>query len=217
MKPFAISHNLLPESATGAKYQAMLDKISDENVKIIVSTMALRSMQKAKYDPVNIGHFGLGSTYYCHFTSPIRRYPDLIIHRIIKRFLDNKLSSHMIEELKNFVVGASEQSSKREVDAAEAEREVDNMKRAEFMSQHLGEKFHAVINGVSDFGVFAYIPENTAEGLIRIENLKGDRYKYNEEMSIMVGKKGKIKMGDPIDVVVAGVNLRKAQIEFVCE
>ncbi|MDR0383928.1 MAG: VacB/RNase II family 3'-5' exoribonuclease [Christensenellaceae bacterium] len=214
LKPFAISHNLLPESATGQKYQSMLDGIKDENLKVIIGSLALRSMQKAKYNNENIGHFGLGAQFYCHFTSPIRRYPDLVIHRIIKTFFDNQLSSHKLELFKDFVITASEQSSKREIDAMEAEREVENMKRAEFMSGHIGETFNGVVNGITDFGIFVYLPENTAEGLLRIENIKNDKYKFNEEMQILIGKKGKIKMGDKIQVLVAGVNLRRAQIEF---
>lgn len=214
LTPFEIKQNIDFENPDGHAYQAMLDGIADDNIRTIVSTLALRSMQKAKYDPNCVGHFGLGSRYYCHFTSPIRRYPDLLIHRIIKMFLDSKLSSHKIEELKNFVAEASVQCSQTEIDAAEAEREVDNMKRAEYMQNHLGESFAGVVNGITDFGVFVYIPQNTAEGLVRIENLPADNYVFNENTMQLIGKKSKIRMGDPMVVTVIGVNLRKSKIEF---
>ncbi len=214
LTPFNINENINPENATGESYQKMLDGISDTNIKTIISTLALRSMQKARYDTECIGHFGLGSKFYCHFTSPIRRYPDLLIHRIIKMFLDSKLNSHKIEELKTYAEEASVQSSKTELDASEAEREVDNMKRAEYMHSRIGESFEGIVNGVTDFGIFVYIPANTAEGLVRIENLPADNYIYNEPTMQMIGKKQKIKMGDPITVTVISVNLRKSKIEF---
>jgi ribonuclease R len=173
-------------------------------------------MQKAKYAPDCIGHFGLGAKYYCHFTSPIRRYPDLVIHRIIKYFLNKNLSSHKIEELKEFVDRASVQSSKAEVAATEAEREVDNLKRAEFMQDKIGETFEGHISGIQDFGVFVYLP-NTVEGLIKIDNLPKDSYSYNEKQSTLMGRKRVYKMGDKISVVCIGVNIARRQVEFGCK
>ena len=214
LTPFEIKQKIDFEHPNGHDYQNMLDGIQDDNVKIIVSMLALRSMQKAKYDPNCVGHFALGAPYYCHFTSPIRRYPDLLIHRIIKMFLDSKLNSHKIEELNNFVAEAAIQCSQTELDSVEAEREVDNMKRAEYMQAHLGETFAGVVNGITEFGVFVYIPANTAEGLVRIENLPNDDYTFNESTMQMIGKKSKIRMGDPMMVTVIGVNLRKSKIEF---
>jgi ribonuclease R len=212
--PFGVKHCIDFEDPKGAQYQSMLDGIEDENLRTIISALALRSMQKAKYSPDCIGHFGLGSKFYCHFTSPIRRYPDLLIHRIIKMFLDSKLNSHKIEELKACTEDASEQSSKTEIDATEAEREAADLKRAEYMHEHIGETFEGVVNGVTDFGVFVYIPQNTAEGLVRIENLPADNYIYNDSLMQMIGKKRKIRMGDKMIVTVTSVNLRKAKIEF---
>lgn len=214
LAPFEIKQKIDFEHPDGHHYQQMLDGIDDPNLKTIVSILALRSMQKAKYSPNCIGHFGLGSTYYCHFTSPIRRYPDLLIHRIIKMFLDSKLNSHKIDELNDFVAEASEQCSQTELSAVEAEREVDNLKRAEYMHAHLGETFKGVVNGITDFGVFVYLPENTAEGLVRIDNLPADNYTFNENTMQMIGKKSKIRMGDPMVVTVIGVNLRRCKIEF---
>ena len=215
LKPFGVDHKINPEYPTGHAYQSMIDSLN-KDLKPIVSSLALRSMQKAKYSPDCIGHFGLGAKFYCHFTSPIRRYPDLVIHRIIKMMLNRKLSSHKIIEFKDFVVDASEQSSKTELAASEAEREVDNLKRAEYMNDHIGERFSGTISGIQDFGVFVYLPSNTVEGLIRLENMPKDKYNFNEKQMVLVGTKRTYKMGDKIDVIVAGVNLPRRQVEFAC-
>ena len=215
--PFEIKHQIDFENPTGFQYQDMLEQIKDENVKIIVSSLALRSMQKAKYDPHCVGHFALGATYYCHFTSPIRRYPDLTIHRIIKMHLDNQLTDTKKARLTAFVTAASQQSSQTELDAVAAEREVDAIKCAEYMQAHIGETFDGIVNGITDFGVFVYIPANTAEGLVRTENLPDDNYLYHDGTMQMIGKKSKIKMGDPLKVTVIGVNLFKSKIEFTAK
>ncbi|MBO4823308.1 MAG: ribonuclease R [Clostridia bacterium] len=214
LTPFQVQHHIDFENPTGFQYQDMLNNIKDENVKIVVSGLALRSMQKAKYDPHCVGHYALGSTYYCHFTSPIRRYPDLTIHRIIKMYLDNQLSAPQVGRLQAFVTAASQQSSQTELDAVAAEREVDALKCAEYMQVHIGETFDGIVNGITDFGVFVYLPANTAEGLVRIENLPDDHYLYHDDTMQMIGKKSKIRMGDPIKVKVIGVNLHKSKIEF---
>ena len=217
LTPFEVQHHIDFENPTGFQYQDMLDHIKDENVKIVVSSLALRSMQKAKYDPHCVGHYALGSTYYCHFTSPIRRYPDLCIHRIIKMYLDNQLSSQQLARLNAFVAAASQQASQTELDAVAAEREVDDLKCAEYMQAHIGETFDGVVNGITDFGVFVYIPTNTAEGLVRMENLPDDHYLYHDGTMQMIGKKSKIRMGDPMKVKVIGVNLHKSKIEFTAK
>jgi len=214
LKPFNIRHQIDFEDVNGHQYQNMLDKIEDENLKIIVSSLALRSMQKAKYDPNCVGHFALGATFYCHFTSPIRRYPDLLIHRIIKMHIDGQLTNQYMKQLKPFVLAASVQSSQTELDAVAAEREVDDLKCAEYMQSHIGETFKGVVNGITDFGIFVYIPENTAEGLVRMENLPNDNFRYHDGTLQMLGKKSKIRIGDPINVTVIGVNLHKCKIEF---
>ncbi|MCM1404286.1 MAG: ribonuclease R [Prevotella sp.] len=214
LTPFNVEHKIDFENPNGHDYQKMINGISDENVKIIVSSLALRSMQKAKYDPHCVGHFALGATYYCHFTSPIRRYPDLLIHRIIKMHLDSQLNDQQKNQLNAYVIAASQQSSQTEIDAVAAEREVDALKCAEYMQAHIGGTFAGVVNGITDFGVFVYLPENTAEGLVRIENLPDDHYIYHDGTMQMLGKKSKIRMGDPLNVTVIGVNLHKSKIEF---
>jgi ribonuclease R len=212
LKPFAVEHKINPEYPTGHAYSGMLLQLAKE-IKPIVSSLALRSMQKAKYMETNIGHFGLGAKFYCHFTSPIRRYPDLVIHRIIKMMINGKLSSHKINELKEFVCLASEQSSKTELSATEAEREVDNLKRAEFMYDKIGETFEGHISGIQEFGVFVYLP-NTVEGLIKIDGMPPDKYTYNEKQMLLVGTKRTWRMGDKIKVIVAGVSIARRQVEF---
>ncbi|MCL2851165.1 MAG: ribonuclease R [Firmicutes bacterium] len=216
LKPFAVQHKINPSSISGRVYQEMLDSINkdvDDALEQIISKLALRSMSKAKYLEKNLGHFGLGAKHYCHFTSPIRRYPDLVIHRIIKMMLNRKLSSHKMEEMRDFVVDASIQSSKREVLSTEAEREVDNLKRAEFMKDKIGEQFIGTISGIRDFGVFVYL-DNTVEGLVRIENMPKDNYTFNEKQMTYVGKKRTYKMGDKLDVIVSSVSLERRQVEF---
>ena len=212
LKPFNVEHKINPEYATGHAYSNMLANLASE-IKPIVSSLALRSMQKAKYLETCVGHFGLGAKFYCHFTSPIRRYPDLVIHRIIKYGLNGKLSGSKVNELKAFVVDAAEQSSKTELAATEAEREVDNLKRAEFMQDKIGERFSGHISGIQEFGCFVYLP-NTVEGLIKLDNMPPDKYVYNEKQMVMVGTKRTWRMGDKIDVIVAGVNIARRQVEF---
>lgn len=215
LMPFAVEHRITPEKPSGHAYQSMLDSL-DKDLKPIISQLALRSMQKAKYDPKCIGHFGLGAKYYSHFTSPIRRYPDLVIHRIIKMMINRKISTHKMTELHDFVEEASRQSSAREMAAKEVEREVDNLKKAEYMRDKIGNKFSGTISGITDFGVFVYLPENTVEGLVRLENMPNDYYTFNERQMTMIGRKHTYKMGDKLDVIVAGVNMTRRQIEFAC-
>ncbi|MCL2755798.1 MAG: ribonuclease R [Firmicutes bacterium] len=212
LKPFAVQHRIDSENASGHAYQNMLDSLGEE-ISPIISSLALRSMQKAKYSEKNIGHFGLGATHYCHFTSPIRRYPDLVIHRVIKLLINRKISSHKKEQLFDFCKDASVQSSRMEVQATEAEREVDNLKKAQYMSDKIGEKFTGTISGLRDFGVFVYLP-NTVEGLVRIDNMPSDNYIFNEKQMTYVGRKRTYKMGDKLDIIVAGVNIPRRQVEF---
>jgi ribonuclease R len=216
LKPFGVQHNIRPDHPNGLDYQKMLER-ANPDILPVVSQLALRSMQKAKYDTNCVGHFGLGSKFYCHFTSPIRRLPDLIIHRILKMVINKQTNTHKLMELADYCTRAADQSSKTELTATEVEREVDNLKRAEYMNEHIGEKFSGVVSGVTDFGVFVYLP-NTVEGLIKMDNLPRDHekefYTYNERTATLQSKKRTIKMGDKIDVVCIGVNMARRQVEF---
>ncbi|MBU3196502.1 ribonuclease R [Clostridium algidicarnis] len=195
--------------------QEVLNKVKGEKEESVVSTLLLRSMMQAKYGPESVGHFGLAAKYYCHFTSPIRRYPDLMIHRIIKEFINGKVDSERAAKLVPIVDYAAKQSSERERTAEEAEREVDDMKKAEYMSEKIGEEFEAVISSVTSFGFFAQLP-NTVEGLVHISTLDDDYYIYDERHLSLVGERTKniYRLGDPVRIKVARVDLKNHEIYF---
>ncbi|MDD4275995.1 MAG: ribonuclease R [Clostridia bacterium] len=190
--------------------QDFLHSIDGEVYEQVINKVLLRSMQKAKYLPQNLGHFGLASEFYCHFTSPIRRYPDLAIHRIIKNWLHGGAKQKSFE---TFVLNASKQSSEREVLATEAERDVDDMKKAEYMKAHIGEKYDAVISGVTPYGVFVELA-NTVEGLCRLENMPEDDYTNNEEDYALVGRTHKYMLGQKVKVEVVSADEFSREINF---
>jgi ribonuclease R len=175
----------------------------------------LRSLKKARYSPQNTGHFGLAAENYCHFTSPIRRYPDLQIHRIIKESLAGKLTGKKIEKLKKIVEYASEQSSDRERIAVEAERETEDLKKTEYMTYHMGEEFEGIISSVVSFGIFVEL-ENTIEGLVRISSLVDDYYIYDEENHLFRGERTKktYRIGDEVKIKVIKADIAQKQIDF---
>ena len=186
----------------------------NENEKL-VSLLVLRTMQLAKYSNENIGHFGLASEYYCHFTSPIRRYPDLFIHRVISSYLANELDSKMISKYKKQAIKYSETSSEMEQEEEEAERDLYEIKKCEFMQKHVDEIYDGSISGVTSFGIFVEL-ENTVEGLIRLENMKDDYYVYDENCMRLIGKRtNKIfKLGDKVKVKVVSANKLLRRIDF---
>ena len=186
----------------------------NENEKL-VSLLVLRTMQLAKYSNENIGHFGLASEYYCHFTSPIRRYPDLFIHRVISSYLENELDSKMISKYKKQAIKYAETSSEMEQEEEEAERDLYEIKKCEFMQKHVGEIYDGSISGVTSFGIFVEL-ENTVEGLIRLENMKDDYYVYDENCMRLIGKRtNKIfKLGDKVQVKVVSANKLLRRIDF---
>lgn len=195
--------------------KALIDEVTGKKEEHVISKMALRSLKQAKYSPNNDGHFGLAAKYYCHFTSPIRRYPDLQIHRIIKEMINGKLSPTRIAALKKIVDEVSIQSSEKERNAELAEREVNDMKMAEYMMAHIGETFTGIISSVTSFGLFIEL-ENTIEGLLRLDELDDDYYVYDEARLQLVGeRKRKIyALGDQIEIVVAKADPALRQIDF---
>ncbi len=195
--------------------QSLLDEVEGTKEEHVISKLTLRSLKQAKYAPTNEGHFGLAAKYYCHFTSPIRRYPDLEVHRIIHDYLDGKLNEKRLANLKKIVAEVSTQSSERERNAELAEREVDDMKMAEYMQQFIGDTFDGLISSVTSFGMFVEL-ENTVEGLIRLEKLEDDYYVYDEERLQLVGERTKrtFKLGDPIRVEVVGADPVLRQVDF---
>ncbi|MCR1897621.1 ribonuclease R [Irregularibacter muris] len=196
--------------------QVLLEKVKDKPEEGVISQIMLRTMKQAKYHSDNLGHFGLAAPYYTHFTSPIRRYPDLMIHRIISEMLFQKLDEGRIKKLNNRIPEVAQQSSIRERVAEEAERETDDLKKAEYMKGHIGEEFEGIISGVTSFGVFVEL-ENTVEGLVRVSSMDDDYYQYDEEHYQFVGERTKksYKLGDEVKIKVVGVDIIQRQIDFV--
>lgn len=195
--------------------QDILDKVQGKKEETVVSTLLLRSMMQAKYSPECVGHFGLAAKYYCHFTSPIRRYPDLQIHRIIKEQLNGKIDEKRAAKLSGIVEVASKQSSEMERLAQEAEREVDDLKKAEYMQERIGEEFSAIISSVTSFGLFAELP-NTIEGLIHITALDDDYYIYDEAHLCLIGERTKkvYRLGDEVKVRCSRVDIDNREVYF---
>jgi ribonuclease R len=177
--------------------------------------MMLRSLKKAIYSPDASTHFGLAAQYYCHFTSPIRRYPDLQIHRIIKGQINGRFSEEALQKLFERTAIVAEQSSKMERVADEVERDTDKIKIAEFMSDKIDEEYEGVISGVTNFGIFVEL-ENTVEGLVHISNMVDDYYIYDDEKKELFGQGSHkvFKIGDSVKIRVDKVNIAKAEIDF---
>lgn len=195
--------------------QKLIEKIEGTPEESLISRLTLRSMKQAKYTVTGDGHFGLAAKYYCHFTSPIRRYPDLQIHRIIKENLRSGLSEKRIRHYDRILPDVALHSSTMERKADEAEREVDKMKKAEYMEQFMGETFEGVISGMNTWGMYVELP-NTVEGMIHVTSLRDDYYFYDEERYVMVGEHTNktYKLGEKIEVVVAGVDKLLKTIDF---
>lgn len=195
--------------------QKLLDKIEGTPEEMLISRLTLRSMKKAQYTVECSGHFGLACKYYCHFTSPIRRYPDLQIHRIIKEQLRGRLVEKRIEHYQNRLPEVAKHSSETERRADEAERETDKLKKAEYMEDHIGEIFEGVISGITSWGVYVELP-NTIEGLIHVSKLPGDYFYYDENTYEMVGQDTgkKYRLGEQIRICVDGVERMDGTIDF---
>ncbi len=196
--------------------QKLLGKIEGTPEEALISRLALRSMKQARYSVDCTGHFGLACQYYCHFTSPIRRYPDLQIHRIIKEQLRGRLKENRIQHYEEILPQVADHSSKTERRADEAERETDKLKKAEYMEQHIGEAFSGVISGITAWGIYVELP-NTIEGLIHVSNLRGDYFVYDEANYEMVGRDTgkKYKLGQRIPVIVEGTDRLTRTVDFV--
>ena len=208
-----ISNQLLIDGDKPITYQKLLERLKGTSKETTLTKMVLRSMMKAKYSPNCLGHFGLASEYYCHFTSPIRRYPDLLIHRIIKGYINGVPKNDLVLKFKNFVAKASDQSSETEQVADEAEREVDDYKKALYMTKFLGQEFTGTVSGVQEFGIFVEL-DNSVEGLIRLASLPQDEYVYDDLSLTLKGKNYTFTIGDELNVIVANANTRLRQVDF---
>ena len=196
--------------------QSVINELKDKPEFPILSTLLLRSMRKAEYSKENLGHFGLASKAYTHFTSPIRRFPDLTVHRLLKKYLvEHDMSMTTINTLETSLIEIASQSSEREVAAVDAERDVDDMKMAEYMESHVGEEFEGIISGITSYGMFVELP-NLIEGLVHISTLKGDYFNYIEEILSMVGKSTKktYRLGDKVKVKCVAASKLSSSIDF---
>ena len=196
--------------------QKLMRSIAGKPEEGLIGRLALRSMKQARYTTECEGHFGLALKYYCHFTSPIRRYPDLQIHRIIKENIHGGMKDKRIDHYQKILPEVAEQTSALERRADDAEREVEKMKKAEFMEQFVGKDFEGTISGLTTWGMYVELP-NTIEGMIRVADIPGDYYYYDEDLHRMVGEQtGKVyKMGEPLRIIVAGVDKLTRTIDFV--
>ena len=196
--------------------QELLEKVEGKPEQSIIETVLLRSMKKAVYSNENVGHFGLGLNFYSHFTSPIRRYPDLMIHRIIKNALaKGYLSDQEREKLQSKVKTVADHCSLQERKAMEAERDSVDLKKIEFMKDKIGEEYTGIISGVTGFGFFVRL-ENTVEGLVHVEDLKDDYYIFNREQHALIGERTKnmYQIGDEVEIEVARVDLDSRKLDF---
>ena len=212
LKIKASKDNIYPK-----EFAKVLEQIKGKEEERVISTLILRTLKLAKYEPENKGHFGIASKYYCHFTSPIRRYPDLFIHRVISKYLENNyvIDDEEYEILEEQAKDRSIKSSEREKVATEVEREADKMKMAEYMESKVGEEYDAIISSITSFGVFAEL-ENTVEGLIRFEALGDEYFIYDEERKILIGEvtNKTYKIGDKIRIRVLRASKELREIDF---
>jgi ribonuclease R len=212
---FGYSLKLGQEEIHPKELQKLLIKVEDTPEEALISRLTLRSMKQAKYTVANTGHFGLSAKYYCHFTSPIRRYPDLQIHRIIKENLNGKLGEKRVQHYEKILFDVANHSSKTERRAEEAEREVEKLKKVEYMMEHIGETFEGVISGVTSWGMYIELP-NTIEGMIRVSEMNDDYYIYDEERYQMIGEHTKkiYKLGQMVTVEVVNADKIQRTIDF---
>ena len=203
-------------------FSDVLEKLKGTEYEKVISTLILRTLKLAKYESENKGHFGIASKYYCHFTSPIRRYPDLFIHRVISEYLSNNynLDETRIDELKNKATKYAETSSECEKIATKAERDAEDIKKAEYMEDKVGQEYFGIISSITNFGMFVEL-DNTIEGLIRFENMGNEYFIYDEERKTLIGDRTNrvFKIGDQVKIRVIEANkmLRKVAFELIAD
>lgn len=204
------------EDVSPSTLQEIHEKVKGLPEQTVVSTMMLRSMQQARYEDVNLGHFGLSADYYTHFTSPIRRYPDLVVHRLIRKYLiEDSMSGKEIRKWEDKLPEIAEHTSNRERRAIEAERDTDELKKAEFMLQHIGEEFEGIVSSVANFGMFVELP-NTVEGMVHVSSMTDDYYQFAEGQMAMIGERtGNVfRIGDTVKIKVVNVDVDQRMIDF---
>lgn len=218
IRNFGYGIKIKDEEVHPKELQKLLANVSDTPEEALISRLTLRSMQRAKYTTTADGHYGLACKYYCHFTSPIRRYPDLQIHRIIKECIKNKgrLKEDRLEHYEKILPEVAKESSSRERIAEEAEREVDKLKKAEYMGDHIGEIYEGIISGITNWGIYVELP-NTVEGLVHISKIQGDYFVYKEDTYELVGEATgrRFCLGQKITVCVNSVDYTLRAVDFI--
>lgn len=212
LKIKASKDNMYPK-----EFAKILEEVKGKEEEKVVSNLVLRTLKVARYEAENKGHFGIASKYYCHFTSPIRRYPDLFIHRVISKYLENNydISEKWMEEHKTQAEERAKQSSEREKIATKVEREAEDLKKAEYMEKRIGEEYEGIVSSVTSFGIFVEL-ENTVEGLIRFEDLGDEYFIYDEERKRLIGERSNktYKIGDKVTIKVKRASKLLRQIDF---
>ncbi|MRR54775.1 MAG: ribonuclease R [Deltaproteobacteria bacterium] len=219
IKPMGLSFKLRGDSVAPGEFQRLLGEVEGRPEERMVNELLLRCMKQARYSAENLGHFGLASPCYLHFTSPIRRYPDLVTHRILKEQLSGRLQKRQRGKLAADLPEVAEQSSQRERKAMEAEREIIDLKRLQYMEKHLGEVYDACITGVTSFGIFVELPDLVVEGLVHVSALGNELFQLLEKQHTLLGKKSGIsfRIGDRVRVRADAVNRSNKRIEFSLE
>lgn len=214
---FGLKVKIVNEKVYPTEFAKILEEVKGKDEEKVVANLILRTLKVARYESENLGHFGIASKYYCHFTSPIRRYPDLFIHRIISKYLESgyNVSDEFKKEFDSKAAQRATSSSDREKIATKVERESEDIKKAEYMENKIGEEYEGIVSSITKFGMFVEL-ENTVEGLIRFENLGNEYFIYDENKKILIGEKSKkiYKIGDKVKIRVISASKLLRQIDF---
>lgn len=214
---FGLKIKIVNEKIYPTEVSKILEEIKGKEEERVISTLILRTLKLARYEAQNKGHFGIASKYYCHFTSPIRRYPDLFIHRVISKYLEDNyvVDEEWVTDFREKAEQRASSSSEREKVATKVERDSEDLKKAEYMQNKIGEEYEGIVSSVTQFGIFVEL-ENTVEGLIRFENLGDEYFIYDEERKRLIGERTNItyKIGDKVKIRVISANKILRQIDF---